>query len=78
MAIVGESSGDRVAVIMMVRDEAGRVGRALSSVRSVANAWLVVDTGSADNTVDEIADITADAISQPEGTEIGRVTTTAP
>src|ERR1019366_5201808 len=43
-----------VAVVMIVRDEAGRVGRALRSVRGSVDSWLVIDTGSTDGTVEEI------------------------
>jgi glycosyltransferase involved in cell wall biosynthesis len=48
----------RLTLVMIVRDEAGRVGRALASVRGVADRWLIVDTGSADATVSEIGSAT--------------------
>jgi tetratricopeptide (TPR) repeat protein len=48
-----------IAVVMIVRDEMGRVGRALSSVRDAADTWLVIDTGSSDGTVDEILTLTS-------------------
>jgi tetratricopeptide (TPR) repeat protein len=48
-----------IAVVMIVRDEMGRVGRALSSVRDAVDTWLVIDTGSSDGTVDEIRTLTS-------------------
>ncbi len=47
-----------IAVVMIVRDEAGRVGRALTSVRGSVDSWLVIDTGSTDSTVEEIGSVT--------------------
>jgi tetratricopeptide (TPR) repeat protein len=44
----------RLAVVLIVRDEAGRVGRALESVRGAVDTWLIVDTGSTDSTIEEI------------------------
>ncbi|MEO7286398.1 MAG: hypothetical protein ABI140_05720 [Jatrophihabitantaceae bacterium] len=44
-----------LTVVMMVRNEQGRVGRALASARPVAESWLVLDTGSTDNTMKEVA-----------------------
>lgn len=49
----------KIAVVMIVRDEVGRVGRALSSVRDVVDTWLVIDTGSSDSTLDEVQAATA-------------------
>ncbi len=43
-----------LTVAMMVRNEEGRVGRALASVADVAERWLVIDTGSADRTREEV------------------------
>lgn len=43
-----------IAVVMIVRNELGRVGRALLSVRDFVDTWLVVDTGSSDGTIEEI------------------------
>jgi tetratricopeptide (TPR) repeat protein len=40
---------------MIVRNEEGRVGRALQSVRDHVDTWLIVDTGSTDGTIREIA-----------------------
>ena len=50
----------KVAVVMIVRDEAGRVGRALASVRNAVDTWFVIDTGSTDTTIDEIQFVTRD------------------
>jgi tetratricopeptide (TPR) repeat protein len=44
---------------MIVRNEAGRVSRALTSVRNAVDTWLVIDTGSADATIEEIHSATA-------------------
>jgi glycosyltransferase involved in cell wall biosynthesis len=44
----------RVAVAMIVRNEAGRIGRALTSVRESVDSWLLIDTGSSDSTIQEI------------------------
>jgi tetratricopeptide (TPR) repeat protein len=44
--------------VLIVRNEEGRVGRALSSVREAADSWFVVDTGSTDGTVEEIRSVT--------------------
>jgi tetratricopeptide (TPR) repeat protein len=52
----------RVMVVMIVRDEAGRVSRALDSVRGYVDSWLIVDTGSTDTT---IADIEAATVGWP-------------
>jgi len=43
---------------MIVRDEEGRVGRALASVRDSVDSWIVIDTGSTDGTIDEIRSAT--------------------
>ena len=48
----------RVAVVMIVRDEAERVGRALTSVRGSVDSWFVIDTGSSDDTIEEISSAT--------------------
>lgn len=53
------STSPRIAVAMIVRNEAGRVGRALASVRDALDTWFVIDTGSADNTLEEIETATA-------------------
>jgi glycosyltransferase involved in cell wall biosynthesis len=50
---------NRVGVVMIVRNEAGRVGRALESVRDATDTWLVIDTGSTDETIDEIHTVTS-------------------
>lgn len=39
---------------MIVKDEAGVVVRCLSSVKSLLRHWVIVDTGSSDNTIDLI------------------------
>lgn len=41
-----------LGVVMIARDEAARIGRAVSSVRGAVDEVLVVDTGSADATVE--------------------------
>lgn len=48
----------RVAVVLIVRDEAGRIGRALASVRDAVDTWLIIDTGSSDTTIEEIHNAT--------------------
>jgi hypothetical protein len=48
-----------VAVVMIVRDEMNRIGRAISSVREAVDTWLLIDTGSTDGTVDEILTVTS-------------------
>jgi tetratricopeptide (TPR) repeat protein len=45
-------------VALMVRNEEGRIGRALASARPVADRWLVIDTGSTDGTEAEIRNAT--------------------
>lgn len=39
-----------ICLVMIVRDEAERVARSLLSVRELVDTWLVVDTGSEDET----------------------------
>lgn len=39
-----------VALTMIARDEADHIGAALSSVRGLVDAWVLVDTGSTDGT----------------------------
>ena len=39
---------------MIVRNEAARIERALASVAPYINFWVIVDTGSTDNTIDKI------------------------
>ena len=41
----------KLTVCLMVRNEEATIGRALDSVRAVADEMLVVDTGSTDGTV---------------------------
>jgi glycosyltransferase involved in cell wall biosynthesis len=41
-------------MVAIARNEAGRIGRALASVRGSVQTWLIIDTGSTDNTMDEI------------------------
>jgi len=48
----------RVAVVMIVRNEVGRIGRALESVRDAVDTWLIIDTGSTDATIEEIQTVT--------------------
>jgi tetratricopeptide (TPR) repeat protein len=43
-----------LTVAVLVHNDQGRVGRALASARSVADRWLVIDTGSTDGTVEEV------------------------
>lgn len=45
-------------MVLIARNEEGRIRRALSSVRDAVDSWLVVDTGSSDGTVDEIRAVT--------------------
>lgn len=42
----------RLSVCMIVRNEGGRLARALESVRGIADEIIVTDTGSTDDTVD--------------------------
>jgi glycosyltransferase involved in cell wall biosynthesis/predicted Zn-dependent protease len=48
----GAVSNTGLSVCMIVRDAEGTLGRALGSVRGVADEIVVVDTGSADGTVE--------------------------
>lgn len=41
-----------VALVMIARDEATLIGKALGSVKPLVDTWTVVDTGSVDNTID--------------------------
>lgn len=54
MRLAATARSPRVAVVLIVRDEAGRIGRALASVREAVDTWLIIDTGSTDSTIEEI------------------------
>jgi len=41
----------RLALVVIARDEGGRIGRLLDSVRPWVDDMLVLDTGSRDDTV---------------------------
>ena len=45
----------RMALHMIVRDEAARIERCLASVLPVIDSWIIVDTGSKDDTPERIA-----------------------
>ena len=42
----------RLALVMIARDEAGRIARALDSARPHVDRMIVLDTGSVDSTKD--------------------------
>lgn len=48
-----------VVVVVVAKDEEAIIGRALRSARAVASSWLLVDTGSTDETVTEAANAMA-------------------
>jgi glycosyltransferase involved in cell wall biosynthesis len=60
----GESSmkvdGQTICLSMIVKNEATVIGRCLSSLRSIIDWWVIVDTGSSDGTQEAIRTLMAD------------------
>lgn len=52
--------GDRVGLVMIVRDEEANIRRALESARPWISTWVICDTGSTDRTREIICEVMAD------------------